>query len=801
MLLHRIEQLVANEKDLKDKLELQINFTKNAHREVQKKEKTIVQLEIEKAKSPMHSPTEKMNPLKFFLNLGGNKPLPPSNEVSTNLPAKETPIEEKKPNILPPPPLNVLLGEGFTLQPLPVENKPPPIQPPPLNLLTGVPLEQNQNPPPIMPPPLGLLTGTGIGVTSNQIPPPPFGLLGDPTTQNQNPPPGPPPLNLLLGGGPFMNQQVGPPGPPPLGLLLGEPQQQQGGPPGPPPLNLLLGGGQPMGGPPGPPPLGMLLGQGGPQGGPPGPPPLGMLLGQGGPPGPPPLGALLGGGPPMPPNLFGGPPMPPNIFGGPPMPPNLFGGPPMPPNLLGGPPGPPNLLGGPPPIGLLGKGGPPPMGLGFGGIAQMGMMGARVKEKKKPRVPVRGVMWSIMKFTEIKNTIFEKLDDEKLFKHLDIDRLEKEFQKKEDKPVANAAAAKPKVEKISLIKPERAKLFDIMLVKMKCSIPSIANALIIMDESIITLGNLDLLLPAIPNEEEVTQCKAYKGDYDLLANPEKLITEIAKVKGFQHRIKGLQFQKVYKEFVDDLSMKCDVLAKVWGNIRKDPRIDEIFEYVLATGNYLNGTSNRGGAFGFKFDGLEKIVDCKSTVNPKKNLLMFILESIEEHKKAALIQGNEDLSEYDLATKVPISQLEADLSEIKKGFKGVELAIASKTDDPIDKIADQLAETAVSLSSNIAEMEKKIKMINQEYQETLKHFAEDGKEGSDKVAKKFLQMFQYCINNKKELEKFRLALKKEAEKKLKEEQKKQLQDLRKSTAKPSEKKGKRIFSSFCHIFSF
>jgi len=409
-----------------------------------------------------------------------------------------------------------------------------------------------------------------------------------------------------------------------------------------------------------------------------------------------------------------------------------------------------------------------------------------MKQKKKPRVAVRGVMWSLMKFQEIRNTIFEKIDDEKVM--LDIDRLEKEFQKKEDKPVAGAVAAKPKVEKICLIKPERAKLFDIMLVKMKLSIPTIANALIIMDESVITLGNLDLLVPAVPNEEEVQQCKAYKGDYDILANPEKLITEISKVKGFQHRIKGLQFQKVYKEYVDDLNMKSDVLFKIWSTIRKDPRIEQLFEYVLAAGNYLNGTSNRGGAYGFKFDGLEKIVDCKSTINPKKNLLMFILESIEENKKVPLVVGNEDLSEYDLTTKVPITQLEADLGEIKKGAKTVEQALASQTDDPIDKITAQLGETSKTLTATIADLDQKIKSINVEYMETVKHFAEDGKEGSDKIGKKFLQMFQYCINNKKELEKFRLQQKKELEKKMKEEQKKQLAELKKTASKPQEKKG-------------
>lgn len=47
------------------------------------------------------------------------------------------------------------------------------------------------------------------------------------------------------------------------------------------------------------------------------------------------------------------------------------------------------------------------------------------------------------------------------------------------------------------------------------------------------------------------------------------------------------------------------------------------QYVLAVGNYLNGQSARGGAYGFKMDMLEKIAEVKSTDN-KKNLLMYVI---------------------------------------------------------------------------------------------------------------------------------------------------------------------------------
>lgn len=45
--------------------------------------------------------------------------------------------------------------------------------------------------------------------------------------------------------------------------------------------------------------------------------------------------------------------------------------------------------------------------------------------------------------------------------------------------------------------------------------------------------------------------------------------------------------------------------------------------TLAIGNYVNGDSARGGAFGFKIDAISKAADIKS-VDGKETLLMSIV---------------------------------------------------------------------------------------------------------------------------------------------------------------------------------
>ena len=587
----------------------------------------------------------------------------------------------------------------------------------------------------VPPPPIGLVPNMNNNIN---IPGPPIGLL--PNLNNNNIPG--PPIGLLPNMNNNNNNNI--PGPP-IGLL---PAMNNNNIPGPP-IGLL--GGPPM------PPIGLL-------GGPPMPPNL-----FGGPPMPP----NLLGGPPMPPNLLGGPPMPPNLLGGPPMPPNLFGGPPMPPNLLGGPPGPPNLLGGPPPLNLLG-GLARPLGLpGLPGLP--GLLNQqnkpKLKEKMNPKVPMKGLMWTIIKPEQIKDTVWEKIDDSKV--ELDKDSLEKSFctKKPADPKEGGKIAEKPKIEKISIMVPERSKNVDLVLMKLKLSFVILAQSLYTCDEAILSIGTLESMKGVLPSAAEIKEIKSFEGDIETLANPERFFLEIGEVPGYSERVNALIFAKNYKDYVDDLENKASIILAFWRKCREDEVLLEILQYLLAFGNYLNGTSNRGGAYAYKLDALEKAVDHKATDNPKKNLLMMIIETIENKKAKDLIDVTMDLSDIDTACKVPLMQLTQDLGDIKKGAKSVDFALKKQSDKPIDKIKEKFEAFYVIIIKIIEELEKKIKDCEMEYEKSAKFFCENPKDPSEKLAERFLKLWTACKGSKKELERLKLQAKKENEKKLKEIEKK------------------------------
>lgn len=67
----------------------------------------------------------------------------------------------------------------------------------------------------------------------------------------------------------------------------------------------------------------------------------------------------------------------------------------------------------------------------------------------------------------------------------------------------------------------------------------------------------------------------------------------------------------------------------------DDGLKFILLYALAYGNYLNGQSTRGGAFGFKIDIVKSLDEIKSS-DKKLNLMMYIIEKAESTLKKDLI---------------------------------------------------------------------------------------------------------------------------------------------------------------------
>jgi diaphanous 1 len=71
------------------------------------------------------------------------------------------------------------------------------------------------------------------------------------------------------------------------------------------------------------------------------------------------------------------------------------------------------------------------------------------------------------------------------------------------------------------------------------------------------------------------------------------------------------------------------------NQSRDEGLKTLLLYALAMGNYLNGQSAKGGAFGFKLDIVKGLEDVKAN-DKKTNLLMYIIEKAENEQQKEML---------------------------------------------------------------------------------------------------------------------------------------------------------------------
>jgi hypothetical protein len=216
----------------------------------------------------------------------------------------------------------------------------------------------------------------------------------------------------------------------------------------------------------------------------------------------------------------------------------VTGGPPPPP------PPPPGAGGGPPPP-------PPPPGMGA-------PKAVPTKPALKPSVKMKGLQWQKINARDIEDTIWKKVNDEKLYRELDREHIEQLFgstakaKSKDSSAATDGAQAKPKA--VQLIDPRRAQNIcmsltvelqvavhcnvqsltssdaqAIMLSRFKFSLQDLRVAIQKLDPEVLTLDNAAALASFAPTAEEIELVREYLnggGQQSVLGLPEQYILEV-----------------------------------------------------------------------------------------------------------------------------------------------------------------------------------------------------------------------------------------------------------------------------------
>ncbi len=306
--------------------------------------------------------------------------------------------------------------------------------------------------------------------------------------------------------------------------------------------------------------------------------------------------AKSSGAPPPPPAI---PEPPPEAFDVPP--------PPPPPGFAPPPPPPPPGGGGPPPP--PGPGGPPPPPPAFGAPVNSNQ---KKKPEMKPKTKMRGLPWQVVPAAKCDNTFWETADDAAVFKKIqtkDLDVLFCAKPKEDEKLRRKKGYEKPK--ELVLINPQRGNNVAIMLSRFKLPYTQLKRAMVTCDEEVFALDKLLIMKPFLPNAEECQILTAYEGDRGILGKAERFFLEIMGIPHLEERFDALIYRGMFEDKFASVLRHVTNLSHAIESVHSSPLFKRILEIILAVGNYLNGGTNRGGAFGFKLSTLPSLLSFRA----------------------------------------------------------------------------------------------------------------------------------------------------------------------------------------------
>jgi hypothetical protein len=370
---------------------------------------------------------------------------------------------------------------------------------------------------------------------------------------------------------------------------------------------------------------------------------------------------------------------------------------------MGPPPPPPPPGGGPP-------GAPPPPG-------------KAKKPNPKPPKPVKPLYWQKVPDVQADRTLWKEIDDSKV--EFDQEGLLELFAQAAPAPAPTGGDdGKPVVEKpkiVEILDSNRSKAISIMASRLRRPLEQVAEEIRRCDEKI-TEDEAQALKTNCPTAEEIGAVMAYEGDPALLGKAEQFVVAVAGVKLLPLHLSYIQLARTFESQMEDVEKPLTIIQAGLDALKKSKKLPELLALLLRIGNFLNGGTARGGAYGFKFEFLDKFREIR-TQRPGYLLVNFIAETFPVDELVEELTPLKKMTTVDLETgRKGFKAIEATFKELE-GKMGEAEALTLDAKSP-SQLYPQFQQFKAAQSERISKPEAAFKEIDVAYAALVKSWGED-----------------------------------------------------------------------------
>lgn len=391
---------------------------------------------------------------------------------------------------------------------------------------------------------------------------------------------------------------------------------------------------------------------------------------------------------------------------------------------------------------------------------------------------LKQLQWDKINYLSINKTLWGQgnLDDEELIKLLggesdvfsNIEELFAAYEAKERKRIE-------KKEEISVLDPKRAYNINLALGRQKhLTFEEIHRKIVEFDEYFCNENLLNQLMLYIPTAEERGKLSVYKdGPEDMLENlarADRFFVEVMKIHRYEQRLKFMYFYVTFDEKFNDLEHSIVSVSKASIALKESKNFKELLNLILLIGNYMNGSGHKGGAYGFKIQSINKLVDTKASKSSSITLLHFLADTVE-NKVPDLLSFVDDLVECGSACRVSQQEMTNEYRQMGAKLNDLAIELQKNFGDDIeleeqDRFPKIMKDFVVKSKEKFENLQMEYTEMEVAYKDVVAYFGEDPKNTKPDeffgIFKTFITSFERAKADNKAIKERELAAKKRKE---------------------------------------
>ena len=346
----------------------------------------------------------------------------------------------------------------------------------------------------------------------------------------------------------------------------------------------------------------------------------------------------------------------------------------------------------------------------------------RRKTKREPETRMKNIYWDGIDDDKIDESAWKDMDD--LQVNIDYKDLSDYFRAKENVALATRSLVDPSIRKqeemVQLITDDkRLRNVSMSIARLKISTEVLVQAIYRVDDSILDNDMIRILFENAPTPEEVEIVKGYEGKVELLGDVDRFFKELSTIPNLQTRLKCIHIRSTLKNDLEDIRCDFDAFDVAIRKCYESESFYTLMQIILAIGNYMNGTTTRGGLYGFQISFLPRLADIKSVDN-KTSLLEYIYMYMEKErdnngKNRKLIQIIDDFQILFPLKGKDYNQLQQEFKTMNEGFElvGRQRNVPKVNQD--DRFSSVMSSFYDSMRDDIAGVKRSMENVDINYQ--------------------------------------------------------------------------------------